>query len=116
MEALSDITKDGVSAFQVGSGGGGGQTAKIVNTTPYTVLGTDTLLLVDTSTRDIVVNLVPCTGNANLHLTIVNDRLVNKVVVTPNGTDTLDNTTSPFILFPGETLDIVAYGTAWRIV
>ena len=89
-----------------------------VSTTPYTVLSSDEILLVDSSSAAITVNLPAAADNDKRRLTIKDaggQAGTNNITVDPNGAETIDGETTYLLDTNYESIDVVCDGTGWYI-
>ena len=87
-------------------------------TTTYTVLVTDDLILCDTSGGAFTITLPTAVGNTGKQFKIkyTDSGFANALTVDGDGTETIDGSTTTTLNTEGETLTIVSDGTNWEIV
>jgi len=88
-----------------------------VSTTPYAVLATDFVLLVDATVGDITINL-PAANLTKRWLEVKKvDAGANKVIIDAAGADLIDGDATQELLFEDEALPIVSNGVSeWSVL
>jgi hypothetical protein len=85
---------------------------------PYTVLTTDEVLLVDTTTAAVTVNLPAIAGLPDGMKLVIKDSggnaATNSITVDPNASETIDGSTTPIVLSTAyDLITLVKVSTGW---
>jgi hypothetical protein len=115
----SNITTVGVPVVVTASGEVGQPLVTEIDNgdSPYTQLADDWLVLCDCTAGDITVNLLTASGVEGREITFKKvDSSTNKVVIDPDGTETVEGETDGNITLEGESWTLVSDGANWRIV
>jgi len=108
---------DAGAEIEVGAGGGGGDLGVRTESSNYTVLTTDNVILSDTSGGAFTITLYTASGNAGKVVYVKKTTSdFNAITVDGNGTETIDGATTTTVDTIGETLYLVSDGTNWQIL
>ncbi len=94
-------------------------TKTLVTTTPYTPTQDETVLYVDTTIGNITINLPSAATPAIVNKFYIIKKITNdanKVILDPNGAETIDNLATKDIEFYNDCMQIHSNGTNWKII
>ena len=88
-----------------------------VTATPY-AMGTEDIILVDDDTvgGDVTINLIAIASTFKYPRWIKKLGTTGKVILDPNGSETIDGLATVEILMPKATLAIISDGSNWQII
>lgn len=102
---------------------GGGGTFSVVSTSggvlsppAYTILGTEDVVLVDTTSNTVVIYLLPANSSSVTRIVNIKDAkgnaATNNISIVPSGSDTIETVNAPFVISTNfENLAFVSNGT-----
>lgn len=110
----------GTATYDVPGGGGGGSGYTVVSQSGATYNAAQTsgeiVILCDCTANNITINLPTAVGNtAKFHIEKI-DSSANSVTIDPNGSETVNGSSTAAIAIENMNLTIVSDGTNWRII
>ena len=112
-----NLKKVNVDDFLTGTGSSDLNTTAITNaSSPYTALGTDDVILVDTSGGNVTINLPAASSNDKKVYVIKKTDAANIITVDGNASETIEGATTALLHTVNETMKIVCDATEWHII
>ena len=82
----------------------------------YAAAFTEKVILIDTTSNNVTVDLPTASGNAGRHFWIKAIEVINTATVDPNGAETIDGASTYVFSTKNEAIHIVAHNGVWRII
>jgi uncharacterized membrane protein len=87
------------------------------SSTDFTVEGAGVVVLADAPVGQVSIHLPACAVNVDRMITVKKiDSTTNSVVINPNGSETIDGSTTKTLTVQYASLTIISDGTEWHIL